>query len=296
MKQIRYRGIDFTVRFLIEETSYLGMQKEPFLRYRFIIDPWTIEVMPCVKPYDHGLFRGDLDDIFGWKPPIEIFHYENRSVDFYFWKNGHVVSEIDFGKTVNAHMTEEEFLWPEFVGFFKLPPDWSREEYLYGFPCFEFLYIPIPIKCTVRDMNAEEKLILNHYETMPKEEHAREDERMEKDRKKLIQKLQAKAGLTLKEALAEFMKFDLPGVSTDTRARIKEAVMLYSQPEFHSLSKVANEFNVTPKTVSTWLKTFTDKTGFQVVQFQKHQSIRAQAEVKSLTGGKHIPKRLSSDM
>jgi len=103
----------------------------------------------------------------------------------------------------------------------------------------------------------------------------------EDELKKENASLRAKAGLTLKEALAEWGKFNLPGVSTKTRARIKEAVMMYSRPEYHSLSKVAKEFNVTPKTVSTWLNTFTYKTGFQVITFRQHQSVRSQAEIEN---------------
>jgi len=111
----------------------------------------------------------------------------------------------------------------------------------------------------------------------------------------LIQELRAKASLTLEEALAKWPKIDIPGQSTKTRAKIKEAVCMYLQPEFRSLRKVAKEFNVSAKTVSTWLNTFTRETGHPVILHEKNQSVKAQVKIESQAGGKHIPKRLTSE-
>lgn len=261
--------------------------------WNLVIDPYAIEVKPAER------LNQDLIMIFIYNPPLEIVKETEWTIDkCCFWQDGSIISDKDIKEKKKSEIIKCIF-FPEYVGFFKLPPELSREDFKYKCPKYEYNYIPIPIQCAVRDMIPEERLLLSHDEKLTEKEREQKQEAEEQARFKLIQEnaaLRIKAGLTLKEALAEFMKFDLPGVSTGTRARIKEAVMLYSRPEFHSLSKVAREFKVTPKTVSTWLKTFTDQTGFPVVQFEKHQSVRAQAEIQKTTGAKHIPKRLSSDM
>lgn len=252
--------------------------------WKIYVDAFVINV-GIRKLTDHFIWREILAN-----PPIEIVRYEDwmdGPCSCLFEKNGFIAK-----RDSSTYSCTDK---PDYVGLFEPGFRDSRDHFVYTSD-FSYYLLPIPISCTVRDMTPEEKLLLSHYEAMPPDERVREDERMEMDRQKLIQKLQAKAGLTLKEALLEFMKFDLNGMSTDRRARIKEAVMLYSRPEFNSLSKVAKEFKVTSKTVSTWLKTFADKTGFQVVQFERHQSVRDQAKILKSTGAKHIPKRLSSDM
>jgi hypothetical protein len=90
-----------------------------------------------------------------------------------------------------------------------------------------------------------------------------------------LQKAEAAASLTLKEALEKWMRFDHPGMKADTTARIEMAVKMYmTDPNMHSLAKVADEFKVSRKTVSVWFKQFKEATGFQVVRYARHESVK----------------------
>jgi hypothetical protein len=94
-----------------------------------------------------------------------------------------------------------------------------------------------------------------------------------------LRKAEEAATDTLKEALEKWMEFDPPRMSADTKARIEKAVRLYmTVSEKRSLSKIATEFKVTPKTVSLWFKAFTDETGFRVVSYKQHVSVKDQLE------------------
>lgn len=101
----------------------------------------------------------------------------------------------------------------------------------------------------------------------------------EKERRR---KAEAAASDTLQEALSKWMKFDPPGMSPATKARIEKAVKIYvTDPDKRSLAKIAAEFKVTRKTVSVWFKTFEKETGYRVVRHVQHVSVRAQFEAAS---------------
>ena len=90
-----------------------------------------------------------------------------------------------------------------------------------------------------------------------------------------LRKAESAANDNLKEALSKWMRFDPPRMSADTKARIEKAVKIYStDPEKRSLSKIADEFGVSRKTVSVWFKSFADETGHKVVTFQRHETVR----------------------
>ena len=53
------------------------------------------------------------------------------------------------------------------------------------------------------------------------------------------------------------------------------AVKMYmNEPEKRSLAKIAKEFGVSRTAVSKWFKLFTKETGFPVITFQRHESVR----------------------
>jgi biotin operon repressor len=79
---------------------------------------------------------------------------------------------------------------------------------------------------------------------------------------------------TMKEALSKWMRFDPLGMSADTKARIEKAVKIYlTEPDKHSLKKIADEFNVSRTTVSKWFSKFAKETGYKVVTYQRHESV-----------------------
>jgi hypothetical protein len=97
--------------------------------------------------------------------------------------------------------------------------------------------------------------------------------------KEQLRKSQTAANDNLKEALSKWMRFDPPGMSADTKARIEKAVKLYvTEPEMRSLKKIAAEFSVSRKTVSLWLKQFTAETGYPVVTHHRHISVKEQTQ------------------
>jgi hypothetical protein len=66
-------------------------------------------------------------------------------------------------------------------------------------------------------------------------------------------------------------------MSADTKARISKAVQMYStDPEKRSLAKIAAEFRVSRKTVSEWLAKFKAETGYSVVTYNRHVSVKEQ--------------------
>jgi len=85
------------------------------------------------------------------------------------------------------------------------------------------------------------------------------------------------AGLTLKQALEDWMRLDVPGKSAATQAKIKQAVSLYlTNPDLRSLAKIAEQFRVSRTTVSKWFKRFSATTGLPVVRHARHESAREQ--------------------
>ena len=95
------------------------------------------------------------------------------------------------------------------------------------------------------------------------------------------------AGLKLKEAAREFMRMQIPGITPDRRARVKEAVYMYTtDPEKRSISKIAAEFKVSKQCVSKWFNEFKSATGFTVIIYRRHESVRShlQAENRDTTG------------
>ena len=106
------------------------------------------------------------------------------------------------------------------------------------------------------------------------------------DTKAQLRKAEYAANDTLKEALSEWMRFDPPRMSADTKARIEKAVKLYvTDPEKRSLAKIAAEFRVSRKTVSVWFEKFRKETGFQVVLFRGHESVKEHWEADSKQEG-----------
>jgi len=104
--------------------------------------------------------------------------------------------------------------------------------------------------------------------------------------KEQLHKAEVAAHDTWKEATAKWMRFDLPGMSADTQARISKAVQMYStDPELQSFRKIAKEFKVTPKTVSVWFETFRKETGIPVVRRRRHISVKAQLQTESASQG-----------
>jgi hypothetical protein len=94
-----------------------------------------------------------------------------------------------------------------------------------------------------------------------------------------LDKAEQAASLTLNEAVELFMRLDLPGINVRTRARIKEAVFIYNtDPEKHSLTKIAKEFRVSKQCVSKWFKQFKSATGVPVITHQKNESVRSHFE------------------
>jgi AraC-like DNA-binding protein len=95
-------------------------------------------------------------------------------------------------------------------------------------------------------------------------------------------KAETAAGDTLGEALSKWMRFEPLGMAAETRARIEKAVKLYvTEPDKHSLAKIAAEFKVSRKTVSGWFKTFTRETGHPVVTHRRHESVREHLQADS---------------
>lgn len=88
------------------------------------------------------------------------------------------------------------------------------------------------------------------------------------------EKAEGAASSTLEEALSKWMRFNPPGMRADTKAKIQRAVQLYMTPDMRSESKIAAEFSVSRKQVSTWFKQFTAATGFPVVIHKRHESVR----------------------
>jgi AraC-like DNA-binding protein len=99
-------------------------------------------------------------------------------------------------------------------------------------------------------------------------------------------KAEAAAGDNLEEALSKWFRFDPPGMSVDTKARIEKAVKLYvtDREKTGSLSKIAAQFEVSRKTVSLWFKKFREETGFQVVRHYRHESVRDHLQTGSQLG------------
>ena len=162
--------------------------------WKLLIDPQVIEVIR------HEKIGQSYTDIWFHNPPKEIIN----TIEWYddacdFSEDGNI--RIGFN-----HDTKSLSPLPDFVGFFEIPENVNviidRENYKFKYlsdkseirkhynldlPKFGLLYIPIPVKCIVRNMNAEEKLILSNYEGMTQRERAHEDECMMQARKKLIQ-------------------------------------------------------------------------------------------------------------
>jgi Skp family chaperone for outer membrane proteins len=112
-----------------------------------------------------------------------------------------------------------------------------------------------------------------------------------------LQKAEEVAADTLKEALEKWMKFNPPSMSADTQARIEKAVRLYmTDSQKRSLSKIAAEFKVTPKTVSLWFKAFTKETGFRVVSHKQHVSVKEHLETEAgVNEGRMTPRRFGAE-
>lgn len=101
-----------------------------------------------------------------------------------------------------------------------------------------------------------------------------------------LRKAESAARDNLQEALSKWMRFDPPRMSADTKARIEKAVKMYvTDPERRSLAKIAAEFHVSRKTVSVWFAQFRKETGFRVVMFQRHESVRERMEAESRPNG-----------
>lgn len=97
-----------------------------------------------------------------------------------------------------------------------------------------------------------------------------------------LDKANALASLNLQEALSKWMRFDPPGMKTDTKARIEKAVKMYlTDNQKRSLAKIAKDFGVSRKTVSTWFASFTKHTGFKVVRHQRHESVADHLKAES---------------
>ena len=95
------------------------------------------------------------------------------------------------------------------------------------------------------------------------------------DTKAQLRKAESAASDTFKEAMSKWFRFAPQGMSADTAARIAKAVQMYSSdPEKRSLAKIAAEFRVSRKTVSVWFEKFRKETGFQVVLFRCHESVK----------------------
>jgi ribosomal protein L9 len=101
-----------------------------------------------------------------------------------------------------------------------------------------------------------------------------------------LRKAESAARDNLQEALSKWMRFDPPRMSANTKARIEKAVKIYvTDPERRSLAKIATEFHVSRKTVSVWFEQFRKETGFRVVTFQRHESVRERMEAQSRQNG-----------
>lgn len=116
-------------------------------------------------------------------------------------------------------------------------------------------------------------VLLKSFRPLPPHVNTKVAAELEETKEKL-RKAEEVAGDTLQEALSKWMRFDPPGMSADTKARIEKAVKIYATADGkHSLAKVATEFNVSRKTVSGWFKRFSEETGFPVVTHYRHESV-----------------------
>lgn len=97
-----------------------------------------------------------------------------------------------------------------------------------------------------------------------------------------LRKVKAAANDNLKEALSKWMRFEPVGMKADTKARIEKAVKIYlTDPDKHSLKKIADEFHVSRTTVWKWFVTFTKETSFPVVTHERHESVLAHLKADS---------------
>ena len=114
------------------------------------------------------------------------------------------------------------------------------------------------------------------------EDALRRTSKMEQEATSSLQKTTAEmekarevATLTLEEALRKWMRFDPPKMRIETKAKIEKAVKMYmTDPKKHSLAAIAQEFSVSRKTVSIWFKAFKQETGFKVVTYRRHESVK----------------------
>jgi hypothetical protein len=93
-----------------------------------------------------------------------------------------------------------------------------------------------------------------------------------------LEKAQQTAALTLEEAVEKFLRLDLPGVRATTRARIREAVIMYCSHDEPSLRTIARHLHVSHQRVNQWIKIFEKATGHRLIRSGRRESIRTRLE------------------
>lgn len=165
------------------------------------------------------------------------------------------------------------------------PTAWALNDHVPGLRAFKatlpnggILYLKDVAQCPM----PSEALAFFRQATQQKDvaqlvDHTRQTEGALQETQAAMQKAQETASLTLEEALSQWMRLSVPGMKAETVAKIKEALARYvTDPDSRSLAKIATQFNVSRKTVSTWFATFTKATGFPVVRHKRHESVTAQ--------------------
>ena len=93
---------------------------------------------------------GDLVEI------VDCVEWQEQCSDScFFFENGRIYPH---DKPIDSN----DMVLPQHVGFYRWERDREEADLLYqSFPTFDYLLLPVPIECTIREPNAEEELWMN---------------------------------------------------------------------------------------------------------------------------------------
>lgn len=238
-KQIMYRNKLFDVKWLESRCEMeADGDRENFnayfssLLWRYFIGDFVLEVRPR-KNTDEDLLM-----LMSMCAPTQIVAYHEWKYErdaCQFFDDGHIAP---VNKTSGLYDTE--YPNPAYVGFFEAPiadeRSWNPEQTTWeddfvSFPRFDYLLLPIPINCMVREPTVEEKLYLSHYQNLP-----------EDDQQKMLYPLQHTQRSSEEKALyAEHRK--------QFQAMLDNAVKKLAKESIESLQKAAGIENEVPVTI-----------------------------------------------
>ena len=167
MKTLRYRGADLRVKYECPHWFPLakdGLWLIPDGDYNTLYFIDDLDVVIEISEMKEGLCEavsivtdfGELVEI------VDFVEWQERCSDnCLFFEDGRIYPH---DKPIDSY----NMALPTHVGFYRWERDRERATILYqSFPTFDYLFLPVPIECTIREPNAEEKLWMHCAAQMP---------------------------------------------------------------------------------------------------------------------------------